>query len=81
MIDVDDNALAFKMRASNKTLSKTLQLMLHHLKQLAFSGGFIVTVVFYGSYRPDYKRASLDRRKKRLLKMPIKYFVDSKLLN
>ena len=40
-IDVDGNALAFKMHASNKALGETLHLMAYHLKQLAFSGGFI----------------------------------------
>ena len=59
-IDVDGNALAFKMHTSNKVLGKTLHLMAYHLKQLAFSGGFIITVIFDGSYRPDCKRASLE---------------------
>ena len=63
-IDVDGNALAFKMHTSNKVLGETLHLMAYHLKQLAFSGGFVITVIFDGSYRPDCKRASLERRKK-----------------
>ena len=41
--------------------------MAQHLKQLAHIGGFIVTVIFDGVKRPDCKRASLNRRKKRFL--------------
>ena len=66
-IDVDGNALAFKMHASNKALGETLHLMAYHLKQLAFSGGFIITVIFDGTFRPDCKRASLERRKQTYL--------------
>ena len=80
-IDVDGNALAFKMHSSNKLLGETLHLMAYHLKQLAFSGGFIITVIFDGSFRPDCKRASLDRRKKSCIDNANRIFVDSRHLN
>ena len=79
-IDVDDNALAFKMHNSNKLLSETLYLMAHHLKQLAFSGGFIITVIFDGSFRPDCKRASLNRRKKSCIDDANRFFCRFKAL-
>ena len=79
-IDVDGNALAFKLHSSNKTLGETLHLMAYHLKQLAFSGGFIVTVIFDGSYRPDCKRASLDRRKKACIENANRIFCRFKAL-
>ena len=66
-IDVDGNALLYtfinKKSIKHKTVGKILKLMAQHLKQLAHSGGFVVTVIFDGSTRPDCKRASLQRRK------------------
>ena len=67
-IDVDGNALAFKFLGNgNKHLGEILSDMALHLKQLAYSGGFIVTVIFDGDQRPDCKRASLQRKKVRFL--------------
>ena len=51
-IDVDGNALAFKfLGTGNKLLGEILVDMALHLKQLAFSGGFVVTVIFDGIQR------------------------------
>ena len=68
-IDVDGNALAWTYchQKGNKSLSEILSLMAQHLKQLAHNGGFIVTVIFDGTSRPDCKRASLKRRKQRFI--------------
>ena len=68
-IDVDGNALAwtFCQQKGTKSFSEILTLMAQHLKQLAHNGGFIVTVIFDGVVRPDCKRASLSRRKKRFI--------------
>lgn len=67
-LDVDGNALAFKFIGNgNKNLGEILSDMAFHLKQLAYSGGFVVTVIFDGTYRPDCKRASLQRKKVRFL--------------
>ena len=56
-IDVDGNALAWTycQQKGNKSLPEILTLMAQHLKQLAHSGGFIVTVIFDGVVRPDCK--------------------------
>ena len=67
-IDVDGNALAFKFLGNGqKNLNEILSDMALHLKQLAYSGGFIVAVIFDGTKRPDCKRASLQRKKERFL--------------
>ena len=67
-VDVDGNALAYKfLGTGNKHLAEILSDMALHLKQLAYSGGFIVTVIFDGDKRPDCKRASLQRKKGRFL--------------
>jgi hypothetical protein len=67
-IDVDGNALAFKFLGNgNKHIGEILSDMALHLKQLAYSGGFVVTVIFDGDQRPDCKRASLQRKKSRFL--------------
>ena len=47
-IDVDGNALA-KTLGRGKSVPETLNLMASYLKEVAFSGGFRVTVVFDGS--------------------------------
>ena len=67
-IDVGDNALAFTfLRNGHKPLGNILSDMALHLKQLAYSGGCIVTVIFYGVGCPDCKRASLQRKKVKFL--------------
>ena len=68
-IDVDANALAYKMigKDAGKPIGEILASMALHLKQLAHSGGFVITVIFDGVSRPDCKRASLSRRKERFL--------------
>ena len=67
-VDVDGNALAYKcLGTDNKHLAEILSDMALHLKQLAYSGGFIVTIIFDGDKRPDCKRASLQRKKGRFL--------------
>ena len=59
-IDIDGNALAFKFLGNGqKNVNEILSDMALHLKQLAYSGGFIVTVIFDGTKRPDCKRALL----------------------
>ena len=65
-IDVDGNALAWKLGAG-KHVNEILHLMAVYLKDLAHSGGFIVTVVMDGTISPDCKRASWFRRKDREL--------------
>ena len=63
-IDVDDNDLAFKyFGIGNKHLNKILSDMILHLKKQAYSGSFIVRVIFYGIQQPDCKQASLHRKK------------------
>ena len=63
-IDVDGNALVYTFIGNGrKNLAEILSEMASHLKQLAYSGGFIVTVIFDGVDRPDCKRASLQRKK------------------
>ena len=65
-IDVDGNALAWKL-GTGKHVNEILHLMAVYLKDLAHSGGFIVTVVMDGTIRPDCKRESWFRRKDREL--------------
>lgn len=65
-IDVDGNALSMAL-GRGKSVPETLNLMAAYLKDLAFSGGFCVTVVFDGSVRPDCKRDSWNRKKAREL--------------
>ena len=67
-IDVDGNALVYTFIGNGrKNLAEILSEMASHLKQLAYSGGFIVTVIFDGVDRPDCKRASLQRKKDRFI--------------
>ena len=67
-IDIDGNALAFKfLGTGNRHIGEILSVMALHLKQLAYSGGYVVTVIFDGGHRPDCKRASLKRKKARFL--------------
>ena len=67
-IDVDGNTLVFKICGNtNKPLVEVLSLMAQHLKQLAYSGGYVITVIFDSVERPDCKRATLERRKKSFL--------------
>ena len=48
-IDVDGNALVYTFIGNGrKNLAEILSEMASHLKQLAYSGGFIVTVIFDG---------------------------------
>ena len=65
-IDVDGNALAMTL-GQGKSVPETLNLMATYLKELAFSGGFRITVVFDGSVWPDSKRDSWNRKKTREL--------------
>ena len=65
-IDVDANLLFCslqKNRTKNKTIEDTVEDLALLLKEVAHSGGFIVTVVIDGDARPDCKRATLKRRK------------------
>ena len=59
---VDGNYLAYKL-AAGKTINEVIHIMATYLKEVAFSGGFKITVVVDGDARPDCKRASLERRK------------------
>ena len=63
-IDVDGNFLFYQMQGrGGKSIEVIIGEMALFLKQIAHSGGFIVTVVLDGETRPDCKRASWDRRK------------------
>lgn len=68
-IDVDGNAIAWKLfmskKLNNPHISVVIHEMAHLLKKIAHSGGMVVTVVVDGDNRPDCKRATLFRRKKR----------------
>ena len=68
-IDVDASALAYKIigKDGGKPVSEIFTSMALHLKHLAHSGGFVVTVIFDGVDRPDCKWASLKRRKESFL--------------
>ena len=63
-IDVDGNALAWKLGAG-KSIHEVVHLMSVHLKEIAHSGGFVITVVIDGDGRPDCKRDSWNRKKQR----------------
>ena len=68
-MDVDDNALAFRfIGKGNKNLGEILSDMAFHLKHLPYSGGFIVTVIFYGTCCPNCKHSSLQMKKEAFLK-------------
>ena len=63
-IDVDGNLLFYQIQGSGgKSIEMIVQEMALLLKQIAHSGGFIVTIVMDGDARPDCKRASWERRK------------------
>ena len=64
-IDVDVNALAWKLAGKGNTIHDVIHSMAVLLKGIAQSGGFIVTVVIDGNGRPDYKRDSWIRKKQR----------------
>ena len=71
-IDVDCNLLAcklaLKLMKGRKCHTEGLATAIaSHLKILAHNCGFVVTVIFDGDIRPDCKRASWNRRKKRHL--------------
>ena len=65
-IDVDGNALAWKLGAG-KHINEVVHLMAVYLKDVAHSGGFIITVVLDGDLRPDCRRDSWFRKKDRAL--------------
>ena len=63
-IDVDGNLLFYQLQGNGgKTMKRLVSEMALLLRQIAHSGGFIVTIVMDGDARPDCKRASWDRRK------------------
>ena len=63
-IDVDGNLLFYQIQGSGgKSIELIVREMAASLKQIAHSGGFVVTVVMDGNARPDCKRASWERRK------------------
>ena len=65
-IDVDGYALAIKMGRSGgggKSVGKIVNAMATHLKKIAHSGGFVISVIFDGSMRPDCKTATFSRKK------------------
>ena len=64
-IDVDGNALAWKLVGKGKTIHEVIHAMAVLLKGIAQSGGFIVTIVIDGNGRPDCKRDSWNRKKQR----------------
>ena len=63
-IDVDGNWLFYKIQGSGgKTFEVIIGEMAVLLKQMAHSGGLVVTTVMDGDDRPDCKRASWAQRK------------------
>ena len=63
-IDVDGNFLFYQMQGrGGKSTEVIIGEMALFLKQIAHSGGFIVTVVLDGETCPDCKRVSWERRK------------------
>ena len=56
-IDIDGNALAYKLGAG-KAIKEVIHLMALFLRDLAHSGGFVVTVVIDGDECPDCKQVS-----------------------
>ena len=63
-IDIDGNLLFYQIQKSGgKPFELIVGEMALLLKQIAHSGGFVVTIVMDGDNRPDCKRASLNRRK------------------
>ena len=68
-IDVDGNGLAWTMFHGSKVKSfhQLLHSMAEFLMKIAFSGGFVITIIVDGDDRPDCKRDSWSRRKSKEL--------------
>ena len=66
-MDVDGNFLFYSISNMKAHKGKPIDLIVKEmallLKQIAYGGGFVVTVVMDGNNRPDCKRASWQRRK------------------
>lgn len=66
-IDVDGNALAWSLHHSSKSkaFGQIIHKMADDLMNIAFSGGFQITIIVDGNLRPDCKRDSWSREKNR----------------
>lgn len=84
-IDVDGNGLIWTLFHQNSNQKKSfiqlIHIMAEYLKNIAFSGGFIITVVVDGDIRPDCKRDSWDRIKTKELEDINRRYCRLKALN